>query len=1084
MTDPETCQDVAMPSGDPTAEIAATTVLADAINRLRQLTRLDVQAGWHWHFGDLPSDVAQQPECWQAWAIAPLNARQHIAWAKGQQVLWLAQQFVVPEHLQGYELRGLTLRLALTWWAEAAQIFLNGQLVQEGDLFDCSTRLLLQQAVSAGEQFSVVVRLVSPGHDDGALVRSVCLYEHPASTSPEADWQDPGFTADELQVLQGYLTTFAPAQLTALAESVNQIDWVSLRDRPTFERSLLHLHRQLQPFSAAIKQRRVRLVGHAHLDLAWLWPIRETWEAAERTFNSVLHLQQDFPELIFCHSSPALYAWIEQHRPQLFAAIQQQVAVGRWEVAAGLWVEPELNLIDGESLVRQVFYGQRYTQEKFGQPSAIAWLPDSFGFCWQLPQIFKQGGIDYFVTQKLRWNDTTQFPYEVFWWRSPDGSEILSLMSAPIGEAIDPVKIANYLWDWQAKTGIPEALWLPGVGDHGGGPTRDMLEIAQRWQASAFFPQLEFTTVQDFLEALPTTQQAFQVKQKPQDCTEIANSQPCNSLPVWNDELYLEFHRGCYTTHADQKRQNRRCENLLYQAELFAALATLTAEATYPKAALETAWKQILFNQFHDILPGSAIPAVFVDANQAWQEVEQVGTGILQDSLQAIATQIQLPDPPHPGSWAIVVFNPLNWVRSQLIAVPLPDAENHWQVCDLSGKGLLCQRSGASLLFRATEIPSVGYRVFWLCRSQEPMPTAKVPADSLPLVLENSQLRVTVDVTTGDLASVFDKSQQREVLSGVGNQLQAFHDRGQYWDAWNIDPNYASYPLPPASLQKIEWIEWGTLQQRLRVVRQIGQSQFCQDYVLQAESSLLKIVTTVDWQESHVLVKVAFPLNWQADFATYEIPCGAIARPTRPHTPAEQAKWEVPALRWADLTSDDESYGVSLLNDCKYGYDSQPNQLRLTLLRSARWPNPDADRGQHEFTYALYPHVGSWQTAQTVQQGYELNLPLQSVCLPPTDPSKTGTLATVGELLNLQAENLILKAFKQAEADPRQWVLRCYEAYGKRANLKLDSDLPIAIADCLNLLEQPIETESAFQAGNALEVSPWKIVTLAVKPIH
>ena len=1064
--------------------------ISESIETLRQLTQVNLQADWRCCLADLAVSEATQPQLWQQWAIADLNARDHIAWPAGQQVLWLGQRLVIPPDLQGYPLQGMTLRLVLTWWADSAQIFVNGQQVQAGDLFDCSTRILLSPAVVPAETIAVAIRLVSPGHDQGALVKSRLVFE---SSQPDAP--EPGFVADELAVLQSYLSNFEPEKLDGLWEVIAQINWLALSTEVNdssrqFDHSLATLRQQLQPLSDPIKQRRILLLGHAHLDLAWLWPVSETWEAAENTFKSVLQLQKEFPNLIFCHSTPALYAWIEANRPELFAAIQQQVAAGRWEIVAGLWVEPEFNLVSGESIVRQVLYGQRYVQEKFGKLSAIAWLPDSFGFCWQLPQILRQGGVEFFTTQKLRWNDTTQFPYEAFWWRSPDGTEIFSVMTPPIGEGIDPIKMATYAGDWEAKTGIPTALWLPGVGDHGGGPSRDMLEVAQRWQQSPFFPRLEFTTAIDYLKSLSSQQQSSEV------------SVDSNLLPLWHDELYLEFHRGCYTTHAEQKRWNRRCEGLLYQAELLASLATLSAGADYPKLELEAAWKKVLFNQFHDILPGSSIPQVFVDANQGWMAAEQVGSEILNQALRAIAAQIALPPPPDPKAQPILVFNSLNWPRSEVVEIVFSDLEPgqsfNWKICDLVGQEMPSQRRFigpkrtsegekpiGSVSFLAKDIPAVGYRIFWL----SPLAPASKSSQLIEeYVLENESLRVVIDSRTGDIFSIFDKSCQCEVLKGAGNQLQAFEDKGQYWDAWNIDPNYTQHPLPPAELCSIAHLEQGDLRTRIRVVRKIGHSTFWQDYILQSGSAVLKIETTVDWQERQTLVKAAFSFNLESDQATYEIPYGAIARPTRPANPHEQAKWEVPALHWADLSTSE--YGVSLLNDCKYGYDSQPNQLRLTLLRSPNWPDPEADRGWHQFTYAIYPHPAGWQSAHTVRRGYELNFPLQVMLSAQgkkdfsdfsiaREPLTTPTLPPVGKLLDLQAENLILSALKQAEDHPNQWILRCYECHGEVAKLDLQSDLEIAIAHPVDLLERsPHPLDSAN--GQAFEVGPWKIASFSV----
>jgi alpha-mannosidase len=1077
--------------------------LETAIARLRQLTEINVQTGWQSGFSDLSRATATLGNLGTGQAMA-LNAKGHLAWAAGRQVLWLGQQFLVPTDLHGYPLSGLSLRLALTWWADSAQIFVNGQLVQEGDLFDCSTRILLSSAVTPGEKITVTLRLVSPGHDDGALVRSLAIYEsitnHPLH---------PGFIADELAVLQTYLATFAPDELEILAKAIAQINWVALpQEVSQFEQSLDTLHHTLlNLYSSRIKTCKIHLLGHAHLDMAWLWPLSETWEAAQRTFTSVLNLQQDFPSLTFCHSTPALYAWIEAHRPDLFAAIQQQVKIGRWEVVGGMWVEPELNLINGESIVRQILYGQRYVQAKFGQLSTVAWLPDTFGFCATLPQFLKQGGIEYFVTQKLRWNDSTQFPFNTFWWQAPDGTQIFSLMSPPIGEGIDPLKMATYHCNWEKQTGLKASLWLPGVGDHGGGPTRDMLTVAERWQQSPLFPDLEFTTAASYLQQI--------------------NSESLNT-PIWQDELYLEFHRGCYTTHADQKRCNRQAEGLLYEAELWAALTAIATQIPYPQTQIEVAWKQVLLNQFHDILPGTSIPEVFVDANQAWQEVEQVGKEILNQALSAIASQICIPSPPHPEALPLLIFNSLNWQRSEVVTVPLPNGHQSWQVYDLNGQPLLTQLSETTphLLFLATDIPSVGYRLFWLCPQAEENLNLSLVDPSLKqrsaektqfidhkgffndtsenkkslegnnFYLENEYLRIIVDAKTGDLSSVFDQVQQREILNqGIGNQLQAFQDSGQYWDAWNIDPQYAQHPLPPTQLQSIQWVDRGQVQQRLRVVRQLGKSVFYQDYILSVRSPVLKIVTTVDWQERQVLVKAAFPLNLKADFATYEIACGAIQRLTQPQTPEEKAKWEVPALRWADLSEDNQEktelatasqevgqavYGVSLLNDCKYGYDAARSQLRLTLLRSPSWPDPEADRGMHEFTYALYPHQGTWQQAHTVRRGYELNLPLQVRLFSSVAVEGKTSLPPVSQLLDFSAENLILMAFKLAEDNPQQWILRCYECHGEAAQFRLHSDLGLAIAHPVDLLERSPETPQPVPKGESFTIEPWKITSFAV----
>jgi alpha-mannosidase len=1043
--------------------------ISETAQRLRLLTQINIQP--HWQVIN-PGESDHPVE---------INERGHIPWAAGKQVLKLRQKIIVP--LQGYPLTSLTLRLVLSWWAQDVQIYINRQFVQAGDLFDSYTRILLSSSVQPGDEFEIELFLISPGHDRGALVNSFCWYE-----VSDTSKIDPSFLADELEILGLFLASKnhqpdLETDLTSLGKILDIISgYILPQNLIEFENSLIQVRQILKSVIPKLDSYQISLLGHAHLDLAWLWPITETWIVAQKTFESVLQLQTDFPELIFCHSSPILYEWIEKHRPDLFSKIQDNIAKGIWEIAAGLWVEPELNIINGESIVRQVLYGQRYVLEKMGQLSTVAWLPDTFGFCWQLPQIFQQGGIDYFITQKLRWNDTTKFPYGLFEWQGLDGTKIISFMTALIGERVDPVKMFKYALEWKTQTGLNQSLWLPGVGDHGGGPTRDMLEITRRWNQAAIFPEFKFQTVKDYL-------------------TEVMNNAP-SKLPIWQNELYLEFHRGCYTTHADQKRFNRRGETLLYEAELFATIATLYSGSIYPQREIETAWKQILLNQFHDILPGSAIAAVYEQANLDWETAIKTAEEILQQSFDALVASISVNFASQPNAQPIFIFNSLNWSRSEVVAVPIPNSDSPWQIYDYQGIPQPSQLRGEGsenpqLLFLAKNVPSLGYQVYWLGRKKaETLESSqKYPymgthishytksiteknevvkyyqLEPKKISFENDILRVIVDRETGNLEQVFDLINQRNILKpGQGNQLQAFADSGQYWDGWNINPNYQQYPLDLPQLESIEWIESGPIVWRLRIVKKFKQSQFCQDYILEQDSPLLKIETTVNWQERHTLIKVAFPLTIRADFASYEIPCGVIQRPTNPQTDQEKAKWEVPAIHWADISKPD--YGISLLNDSKYGYDAQPDQLRLTLLRSSTWPDPEADLGWHQFSYAIYPHGGDWKQAKTVQKGYEFNRPLQVKVYPPR-PSTINLESSGGQsFLELGSDHLILMAFKQSETKSQNWILRCYECQGESTMLELQNNLGLTIDYSVNILEQPQET--------TVSIPPWKIVSFAL----
>ncbi len=1035
--------------------------------RLRELSQSIILTDWRMcsEGGSRTGDIA-------GWDEALPNDKGYVTWERGSKEIWLGQQLAMPTQLHGYPLAGLSCRLALTWWAEIAQVFIDGVLVQEGDLFDHSPRILLTSRLVPGTSVDVRLRLVSPGHDLGALMRSKLVFESADTTNPE-----PGWLADELMVVVKQVASFNPERVGEIEEVIESIDYDLLKQNSNiFTQHLLDIKQQVKSIASKDPQSTIhnpqftiQLLGHAHLDMAWLWEVAETWEVAERTFSSAINLQQLFPKLTFCHSTPALYEWIEINQPELFDRICQQIKAGTWEVVGGMWIEPDLNLISGESIARQIIYGQRYNISKFGTYTKVAWLPDTFGFCWQLPQLLLQGKIDYFVTQKFQWNDTTKFPHQLFWWEAPDGSRILSLMSSEIGEGIDPLKMIDYACNWQTNTGIDESLWLFGVGDHGGGPTRDMLELADRWSHSDVFPNLEFTTAVKYLDKL-------------------ASRKDSRSLPVWKDELYLEFHRGCFTTHADQKRSNRQCEDLLYQAELWSSLACIVCDRPYPedlKLQLETVWKQTLFNQFHDIIPGTAIEPVYVTANEAWESVERVTTQIISDALNQIGDRISL-NPPRYANLPIVIFNPSNWQRTELISLPINYIGAECALFDSEGRLVPCEVSDGNLLFLAADLPSIGYRTFWLSicfvlgrfrYDESDSELDSLGADNF--TLENQFLLVKVDFHTGDIARIWDKLDRREVLQDEigGNHLEAFQDAGQYWDAWNIDPEYAKKSLAPSRLKSIEWRERGELRQCVRVVRELAGCDFQQDYILDAHSPILRIETCVDWQAEHVLVKANFPLNITADRATYETACGAIDRTTKPETPADKAKWEVPAHRWADLTDNSGEYGVSLLNDCKYGYDAGTDYLRLTLLRSSTWPDPIADWGYHEFTYAVYPHAGTWQTAATVRKGYELNSPLQVLQFDReiTAASTGDELASASSLLNLQADNLVLMAFKPSDDPAQTWVMRCYECHGVAGEIELTGDLDLEIDRVVNLFDAPeLETPNSI-------INPWQIRSFGLK---
>ncbi len=1006
-------------------------MIQEILDWLRKSTELNVQDRW------LFCDNFAQDKT--NWFPALPNEKGHLVWPAGHQVRYFTQTLTVPSNLDLFPLKGLSLRLKLTWWAQSAQIYLDNKLVQEGDLFDPTARILLSNSVNPGDSFKILVKLTSPIHDIGGLMESICLYE-------AADYIkgiDPGFLADELTVLTNYLEKFDQQKLQLVEKALAQIDQNVLADREKFESVASAIREQLKPLAEPLKQRSVNLLGHSHLDMAWLWRVNETYQVAQRTFTSVLNLQKYYSELVFGHSTSCLYQWLEINQNEQFQAIKNAINSGVWEVLGGMWVEPDTNLLQGESLIRQLLYGQEYLIAKFGSLAKVAWLPDTFGFTWQLPQIFKLAGIEYFVTGKLHWNDTTKFPHGLFNWESPDGSQILTLISPPNVTGVmdtNPISMSQYALDWEQQTGLKDAFWLPGVGDHGGGPTRDMLEVQRRWSKSPFFPQINFTSAKSYLQQFAT-----------------------KNLPIWSDELYLEFHRGCYTTHADQKKYNRSLENLLYQAELWSSLVCILQleDYYYPASLLEQAWKNVLFNQFHDILPGTSIREVFEDSNKLWEQAQDIGQKILNKALVSIAAHLAIPngDASPANSRPILVFNSLNCIRSELINLTSSCSKVYnWQ-----GKAVESQISAqGELLFLAQDLPPIGYSLFWVSNQEFELSNNYSKPE---YVLDNGLLQVVVNSTTGDLDSIFDLINKVEILRGSGNQLQVFQDQGQYWDAWNIDPQYQQHLLEPTKLESIESLENGPIRWTIRVNRRFRNSLFTQDYCLIKGSNILKINSQVDWHQEHVLVKAAFAFNLNSEVATYEIACGAIERPQGSST-----KWEVPALRWASLNDSKLNYGVSLLNDCKYGYDTQDNTMRLTLLRGSQWPDPQADKGMHHFSYAIYPYTGSWQQSQTLQYAMEFN---QSCIVLEDWPNiyQDPYLEPSCSLLFWQSKNLIPLALKLAQ-NGKDWILRIYEAQGEQSTLVLEGAANLKIDQSCDLLEKPID-------GSSL-VKPYQIASYSI----
>ena len=796
-------------------------------------------------------------------------------------------------------------------------------------------------------------------------------------------------------------------------------------DLPKVKTSLLKFYKKAKPVIRFMDNYTLHVAGNSHIDLAWLWRWRETVEVAKETFTTIMDNMEEYPGIVYIQSQAQAYQWMEEYYPDVFERIKKKVEEDRWEIIGGMWAEPDCNLIDGESFIRQILYGKRYFAQKFGVDVKIGWNPDSFGYNWNMPQFFKKSGIDSFVTQKISWNDTNVFPYFLFWWQGVDGSTILTYFP-PTGYVgrLRAERMVNGLKQFEMNTGSREALILYGLGNHGGGPNREMLDRLKGYEDQNIFPKIKHTTASRYLNQI--------LKKKP-------------NLPVWKDELYLEYHRGTYTTQAETKKFNRKSEVLLADTEKTSSLASLFGKA-YPSKPITKAWQKVLMNQFHDILPGSSITPVYRDARESYLVAHHNLKNILKDNLAYLAQNIDTAR--GEEGRPLVVFNSLSWSRSGVVKVKLPASlQPEISVWDIRGdevpSQVLTTNEGDFLCFIAKDIPSLGYKVY---KIKEKKSTAQ--AVSLKVGnswLENRYYSVHLHPETGNVISVFDKTEKREVLSpdASGNELQLFEDMPDQWDAWNIGYTGRSWNLDSAESIKIR--NQGPVMVSLEVKKNFlglskarrGPTQdfpssfFTQEIILYEDLPRIDIRMKADWWEEHVLMKVAFPVDVRSDKATFEIPFAFIQRPTARNTDWEKARFEVPAIRWADLS--DGNYGVSLLNESKYGYDIKDNVLRLTLLRSPTWPDPIADRGTHEFSYALYPHQGGWREGDTVQRGYEFNVPLLALF---TD-SHSGELPLAYSFFKASPSNIILSTVKKAE-DRNSLILRLYEAEGLPSQSTID----------------------------------------------
>ena len=780
----------------------------------------------------------------------------------------------------------------------------------------------------------------------------------------------------------------------------------------------------------------VHCIGHTHIDVEWQWARKQTREKMQRSFSSAKALMDKYPEYLFTLSQPELYRYLKEEAPEKYEELKELVAQGRWEPEGAMWVECDCNLVSGESFVRQILQGKKFFRDEFGKESRVLFLPDVFGYSASLPQILKKSGVDYFITSKISWNDTNTLPYDSFQWEGIDGTEIFTsfITSEPAQKNHESTRGTTYVstitpshvmgaWDrYQQKEFNKHTLLTFGFGDGGGGPTRLMLEMYERLKKG--LPGLPVAKIDFVVPYLQAAEKEF-----------MENSAKLHRMPKWVGELYLEYHRGTYTSQAKVKRGNRKSELALQKAEAL-SYTDLFHGGSYDADGLYTSWRKVLHDQFHDILPGSSIEEVYQGTDEDYAKLGTWFNKTVSDKLAAISGRVS-------SDGGILVYNPLGFERGGSVTV--------------DGKCVELTKP----------VPAFGWTVI-------SAPDSDCSVQVSGLAAENPFYRVTLD-EAGRIVSLFDKETDREVVlpGQAANEFQVFEDYSYEYDAWELSDYYKSKMTVLDSPAEIEAVTDGT-RAGFRVTRKYMDSTIRQNIWLYSHSRRIDFDNDIDWHNKHQIMKVAFPIDVHTDRAAYEIQFGHVYRPTHENTSWDAAKFEVCAHKWMDVS--ENGYGVSLLNDCKYGFNTEGSTMKLTALKCPSYPDPHADEGNHVFSYALVPHCGSLYDAGIPKEAHSFNQPMESVRV----AAGTGDLPAQFSMVSCDAPNVILETVKKAEVGD-DMVVRMYEAHNSRCKATVTVPAGFTAVCLCDLMENELE-ELPFD-GHSVTVPAknFEIITLKFK---
>lgn len=978
---------------------------------------------------------------------------QAMRWYGPDKHYWFRTNIKVPEEFDKKPV-WLHIRTQLEHWDDSRNpqflVFVNGEVVQGLDINH--REILLSECANKGDEYQIDLQsYTGTMHNEFRLLGNLEVI----------DKEIQGLYYDIQVPLWGLNRMKEDDKIrldieTIVNETVNLIDLRKPYSEEFYEsihQARAFIKKALYEDFAGFDEVIATCIGHTHIDVAWLWTVEQVRQKSCRSFATVLKLMEEYPNYKFMSSQPILYNFVKERHPKVYEKIKERIKEGRWEAEGGMWVEADCNLTSGESLVRQFIFGKRFFKEEFGVDNRILWLPDVFGYSAALPQIMKKSGIDYFMTTKLAWNQFNKIPYDTFNWEGLDGSKVFTHLITTLGVG---QQISNFFttyngmlhpdsimggWErYQNKDINNDILVSYGYGDGGGGPTRLMLETSVRMEKG--------------IKGIPKVRQEFSRTYFEELESKVKDKK---RLPKWVGELYFEYHRGTLSSMGRNKRSNRKSEYRMMELELLSVLASKKG-MEYPVEDLKLQWELILRNQFHDILPGTSIKEVYDVTKLEYEEIDKKSQKLLDERLDVIIGSGE----------GISVFNTLGYNRSDIVELGdldvsvLTDGSNRYPV----------QKTSEGSITYIHSIPSKGYLT--LLAADDISDKANKEAKTFlfdKYNLETPYYKIKLD-EFGQFTSIYDKEFEREVLQAnkAGNELRVYEDKPMNYSNWDVDIYYEEKSWSVNDVTRMEFIDDGDLRLTLLIERKFFDTIIKQKIYFYKDSRRIDFNTYVDWTLSEHLLKVHFPVDVHTDEATFDIQFGNLKRKIHQNTSWDVARFEACGHKWVDLS--EGAYGVSVLNDCKYGHSIKERNIGLTLIKSGTEPNPTTDQEEHFFTYSLYPHGGTWMESQTVQEAFGLNVPVKVV--------KGGSELERYSYSSVNKENVILETIKQAE-DGKGIIVRLYEIHNKRtvANVTLDGEIESVIET--NLLEEAMDTKlSKSEHGFTFTINPYEIKTYRV----